>query len=50
MNVPKLRFSNYDNEWDYEPLNKYVSRIVRKNKDNESNLVLTISAQYGLVD
>ncbi len=50
MNVPKIRFSQYDYEWNYEPLNKYVERIVRKNKNNESDLVLTISAQYGLVD
>lgn len=50
MNVPKIRFSEFTDEWNYEPLNKYSERIVRKNKDNESNLVLTISAQYGLVD
>ena len=50
MNIPKIRFPKYSNEWNYEPLNKYVERIVRKNKYKESNLVLTISAQYGLVD
>ena len=50
MNVPKIRFSKYNYEWNYEPLNKYVERIVRKNKNKESDLVLTISAQYGLVD
>lgn len=50
MNVPKIRFSKYNYEWNYEPLNKYVERIIRKNKNKESDLVLTISAQYGLVD
>ena len=50
MNVPKIRFPKYNYEWNYEPLNKYVERIVRKNKNKESDLVLTISAQYGLVD
>ena len=50
MNVPKIRFSKYNYEWNYDPLNKYVERIVRKNKNKESDLVLTISAQYGLVD
>lgn len=47
---PKLRFSKYNYEWNYNHLNKYVERVVRKNKNKESNLVLTISAQYGLVD
>ena len=50
MNVPKLRFKEFNDEWNYEKLNYYVERITRKNKNNESSLVLTISAQYGLVD
>lgn len=50
MNVPKLRFKEFNDEWSYQSLSKYVNRITTKNKNNESNLVLTISAQYGLVD
>ena len=50
MNVPKLRFKEFNDEWGYQSLSKYVNRITTKNKNNESNLVLTISAQYGLVD
>ena len=50
MNVPKLRFKEFNDEWCYQSLSKYVNRITTKNKNNESNLVLTISAQYGLVD
>ena len=50
MNVPKLRFKEFNDEWSYQSLSKYVNRITSKNKNNESNLVLTISAQYGLVD
>ena len=50
MNVPKLRFKEFTNEWSYDSLNNFIERIMRKNKNNESNLVLTISAQYGLVD
>lgn len=47
-NVPNLRFNN-------DPYKKYnlyefATRVTRKNKDNVSNLPLTISAQYGLVD
>ena len=50
MNVPKLRFKEFNDEWNYNSLSNYVERIITKNKNNESNLVLTISAQYGLVD
>ena len=50
MNVPKLRFKEFNDEWKYEPLSNYVERIITKNKDNISSLVLTISAQSGLVD
>ena len=46
--VPNLRFNN-------DPYKKYnlyefATRVTRKNKDDVSNLPLTISAQYGLVD
>ena len=50
MNVPKLRFHEFNDEWSYKSLSNYVERITAKNKNNESNLVLTISAQYGLVN
>ena len=50
MNIPKLRFKEFNDEWNYNSLSNYVERIITKNKNNESNLVLTISAQYGLVD
>ena len=50
MNVPKLRFPEFNDEWSYKSLSNYVERITAKNKNNESNLVLTISAQYGLVN
>lgn len=46
--LTNLRFNN-------DPYKKYnlyefATRVTRKNKDNVSNLPLTISAQYGLVD
>jgi len=50
MNIPKLRFKEFTDEWNYKPLSNYVERITTKNKNSESNLVMTISAQYGLVD
>ena len=50
MNVPKLRFPEFHDEWNYYLLNKCVKRITRKNKNNESNLILTISAKDGLIN
>ena len=49
-NVPTLRFAEYTNEWHIYALSDFVTRITRRNKNNESSLPLTISAQYGLVD
>ena len=37
-------------EWHKYALSDFVTRITRRNKNNESSLPLTISAQYGLVD
>lgn len=36
--------------WEQRKLGEIVTRIVRKNENNETNLPLTISAEYGLVD
>ena len=49
-NVPTLRFPEFMEEWRRFALSEFVTRISRKNKNNESSLPLTISAQYGLVD
>lgn len=49
-NVPTLRFHEYTDEWHIFALSDFVTRITRRNKNNESSLPLTISAQYGLVD
>ena len=48
--VPTLRFAEYTDEWHIYALSDFVTRITRRNKNNESSLPLTISAQYGLVD
>ena len=50
LNVPNLRFPEFCGEWEKVPLSKIATRVTRKNKNNESQLPLTISAQYGLVD
>lgn len=49
-NVPTLRFREHTDEWHKFALSDFVTRITRRNKNNESSLPLTISAQYGLVD
>ena len=49
-NVPTLRFPEFTDEWGKYELSHFVTRITRRNKNNESSLPLTISAQYGLVD
>ena len=49
-NVPTLRFKEHTDEWHKFALSDFVTRITRRNKNNESSLPLTISAQYGLVD
>ena len=50
INVPNLRFPEFDGEWEKVSLSEIATRVTRKNKNNESRLPLTISAQYGLVD
>ena len=48
--VPEVRFDGFTEEWERRSLNSIVKRVTRKNKNLESDLPLTISAQHGLVD
>lgn len=48
--VPKLRFPEFTDDWEQRKLGDVVERVTRKNSNLESNLPLTISAQYGLID
>ena len=50
LNVPNLRFPEFQGEWENMRLDAFTERVMRKNKSNQSRLPLTISAQYGLVD
>ena len=50
MAVPKIRFQGFTEDWEQRKLGDIVERITRKNTNNESDLPLTISAQYGLID
>ncbi len=48
-NLPRIRFAGFTGPWQERTLGDVVKRITRKNKDLESTLALTISAQYGLI-
>lgn len=50
MSKPKIRFKGYEEDWEQRKLGEMVERITRKNQDLVSELPLTISAQYGLID
>ena len=50
MARPKIRFEGFDGEWERRKLGELVERVTRKNTDLVSELPLTISAQYGLID
>lgn len=47
---PNSRFKEYTEDWKPSKLSQMATRISRKNDVLESDLVLTISAQYGLID
>ena len=49
LNVPPLRFPEFHDEWKRYKLGDISERVTRKN-NGASELPLTISAQYGLVD
>ena len=50
MKNPKVRFKGYTDDWEQRKLGDLVDRVTRKNQDLVSELPLTISAQYGLID
>ena len=48
--VPEIRFRGFTEAWEQLKLGDLVDRVTRKNQDLVSELPLTISAQYGLID
>ena len=48
--VPEVRFPGFTDAWEQRKLGEVATRVTRKNKNLESTLPLTISAQLGLVD
>ena len=47
---PEIRFKGFTDAWEQRELSNIVDRLTRKNENLESELPLTISAQYGLID
>lgn len=50
MAKPIIRFKGYQDDWEQRKLGNLADRVTRKNQDLVSELPLTISAQYGLID
>lgn len=50
MGKPKIRFKGFTEDWEQRKVGALVDRVTRKNQDLVSELPLTISAQYGLID
>ena len=48
--VPEIRFEGFTDDWEQRKLSDVADRVTRKNQDLVSELPLTISAQYGLID
>ena len=48
--TPEIRFKGFTDPWEQRKLGELSRRVTRKNTERESDLPLTISAQYGLVD
>ena len=46
----KIRFLQFKDEWKIIRLKKISSRVTRRNQDNRCQNVLTISAQFGLIN
>ena len=49
-NIPKLRFPEFTGEWEEKKLSDFMTRLTRKNSNNESSRALTISSVDGLID
>ncbi len=49
-NTPNIRFKGFTEAWEQRKLGDICERVTRKNKNQESDLPLTIASQYGLID
>ena len=49
MNVPELRFPEFEGEWGEQKLEDISAKITEKNKDSQFTETLTNSAEYGII-
>ncbi len=49
VNVPKLRFPGFEDEWQVYPLSELFSKITNKNKNGNVTNVISNSAKNGLI-
>ena len=47
---PRLRFKEYDDNWDVLPLSTFARKSTEKNTALEYNITLTNSAEYGVIN
>ena len=47
---PQLRFKGFSEPWEHVKLSDFVSRVTRKNSDNQTDIPLTISSKDGLIN
>lgn len=50
LDFPEIRFEGFTDAWEQRKLGEICERVTRKNKNNESDLPLTIASQFGLID
>ena len=43
-NIPKLRFPEFEGEWEHKRLEEVANKRIKKNTDNQINNVFTNSA------
>lgn len=48
-NVPQLRFSGFDDEWEEKKLGEISSKVSKKNTDNSITETFTNSAEFGII-
>lgn len=47
---PHIRVFDTNDDWEYHSLSEFANRVTRKNRNLESDNVMTISALYGLIN
>ena len=49
MNVPEIRFKEFDEEWSENLLKDFFTKVTSKNRKLKYSAVLTNSAEYGII-